>query len=248
MNLVLFTPEQERLYRRFDELFVPAADKRAGHIINVLKLKQGDTLRCGTVGSGHYCLMRVLDISPDGVTLGPTGEEFPSPEPNPVTLILGQVRPICVKRILRDVTALGVGKLVLTLGENCEKSYASATIYTSGEYLDVLLDGAMQAMTTYIPQTVFARDVRQAIELTRDASGDRILLDNVVGSHRLARSRIGEGECVMAIGPERGWTDNERSLFIDAGFAPMLIGQRVLRTETAVPVALGILLSRTGRM
>ncbi len=45
-----------------------------------------------------------------------------------------------------------------------------------------------------------------------------------------------------SIGSERGWTDNERQLFKDAGFASCSMGSRVLRTETAATVAATIIL------
>ena len=46
-----------------------------------------------------------------------------------------------------------------------------------------------------------------------------------------------------AIGSERGWTDNERSLFKQAGFALCGMGERVLRTETAATTATVIILN-----
>ena len=49
-----------------------------------------------------------------------------------------------------------------------------------------------------------------------------------------------------AIGSERGWTDKERSLFTDYGFASCSMGVRVLRTETATTVALSLILQSMG--
>ena len=51
---------------------------------------------------------------------------------------------------------------------------------------------------------------------------------------------------VLAIGPERGWSDKERKLFTDKGYRPMLLGSRVLRTETACSAGIAVLLSRMG--
>lgn len=49
-----------------------------------------------------------------------------------------------------------------------------------------------------------------------------------------------------AIGSERGWTDNERSLFKQAGFTLCGMGERVLRTETAATTAAAIILNALG--
>lgn len=42
----------------------------------------------------------------------------------------------------------------------------------------------------------------------------------------------------LLTGPEGGFTDEERTLVIDAGFVPVRLGPRVLRTETAAMTAL----------
>jgi 16S rRNA (uracil1498-N3)-methyltransferase len=48
-------------------------------------------------------------------------------------------------------------------------------------------------------------------------------------------------EAVLAIGPEGGWTDEERDAAVKAGFQEASLGQLILRTETAVIAALAVL-------
>lgn len=45
---------------------------------------------------------------------------------------------------------------------------------------------------------------------------------------------------VLAIGPEGGWTSSELDILTGAGFAVAGLGERVLRSETAVVVSLGL--------
>lgn len=49
-----------------------------------------------------------------------------------------------------------------------------------------------------------------------------------------------EGGVVLAIGPEGGWTDSELEGLEEMGFSRVGLGERVLRSETAVVVALGL--------
>jgi 16S rRNA (uracil1498-N3)-methyltransferase len=44
----------------------------------------------------------------------------------------------------------------------------------------------------------------------------------------------------LAIGPEGGWTDDEIAVGREAGFAEVSLGNRILRTETAVIAALAV--------
>jgi 16S rRNA (uracil1498-N3)-methyltransferase len=45
----------------------------------------------------------------------------------------------------------------------------------------------------------------------------------------------------LAIGPEGGWTDDERGAALDAGLNEASLGRLILRTETAVIAALAAL-------
>ena len=50
----------------------------------------------------------------------------------------------------------------------------------------------------------------------------------------------GEKRIVVAIGPEGGWTLKEYHQFIRAGFLPVHMGPRILRTDMAVPALLSL--------
>ena len=83
----------------------------------------------------------------------------------------------------------------------------------------------------------------------------RVMLDNVKPETTLfgymqknipKNAQTAEFMTYAAIGSERGWTDNERSLFAEAGFASCSMGIRVLRTETAATVAMSLILQSMG--
>jgi 16S rRNA (uracil1498-N3)-methyltransferase len=59
----------------------------------------------------------------------------------------------------------------------------------------------------------------------------------------LTPSRIsGDGPAVVCIGPEGGFSDEEVAMAQEAGFQPVSLGARRLRTETAALVACAIVL------
>jgi 16S rRNA (uracil1498-N3)-methyltransferase len=47
-------------------------------------------------------------------------------------------------------------------------------------------------------------------------------------------------KCLLALGPEGGWSDEEQSALAKAGFAPVSLGERILRSETAAINALAV--------
>jgi 16S rRNA (uracil1498-N3)-methyltransferase len=50
----------------------------------------------------------------------------------------------------------------------------------------------------------------------------------------------------LAAGPEAGFSPDEEAMLEAAGFAPVALGPRVLRTETAAPAALAALAALAG--
>jgi 16S rRNA (uracil1498-N3)-methyltransferase len=60
-------------------------------------------------------------------------------------------------------------------------------------------------------------------------------------SLRVALKHQAASEAVLAIGPEGGWTDEERAAAVKGGFHEASLGQLILRTETAVIAALVVL-------
>ena len=237
MNMILFEEFPQ------DNL-IPASDERARHITEVLKLKEGDSFRMGIIYQSEGDAT-ITGIREEGIEF--SYEPKTIPVMYPVTLLCAQVRPICMKRFLREAVSLGVKRIILCGSDTGEKSYLSSNLYKTGEYKEYLLDGAMQACHAGMSEVLFANTADGAIKMVREhcPGSDLIVLDNVMGSVPLSTAEIGP-EAVIAIGPERGWSDRERRLFSEAGYRPMLLGSRVLRTETACSSGVAVLLSRMG--
>lgn len=219
MNIILFESKPS---------FIPISDERAKHILTVLRLKQGDEFKAGII-NGDEIRCRITSISDDGISVecesaGDLSSLFP------LTLMLAEVRPISMRRILREAVSIGVGRIMLLISDLGEKSYASAGLYKSGEYKKILLDGAMQSGFTGVPPVDFFSSLDDAVASVD--TDNRILLDNVIGVERLSHMHL-SGSVTIAIGPERGWSDRERNVMLESGFSPAIIGNRILRTETA---------------
>ena len=222
------------------ETFLPSSDDRAKHIRKILHMSVGDTFRAGII-NGYEGSARIISSDEKGIAI----EFTPSSDASdlyPLTLIVAQVRPICMRRILREAVSLGVEHIILPVSDLGEKSYLSASLYTKGEYKDILLDGAMQSGATGVSRVTITENAEEAIAIAR---GDvHILLDNAVGAVPLSEENLEKRSVVLAIGPERGWSERERNLFIDNGYRPMLLGKRILRTETAAVAGAAIALAR----
>ena len=178
------------------ELFIPSSDERVKHIRKILHMKEGDSFRAGII-NGDIGKARILSDTEEGISLDFI-PEYDGSRLYPLTLIVAQVRPICMRRILREAVSIGIGRLILPVSDLGEKSYLSASLYKDGEYKDILLDGAMQSGQTGVSRTDLAGSVAEAISLL-PASGRRILLDNAISAVALSSMKLEGESAVLAI-------------------------------------------------
>lgn len=243
MNIVLFKEEEI-------ESPLLKGDARFEHIKKVLHKNVGDTFDAGIIG-GKSGKATITAIDANSLTFEflPTKEEKPL---FPIHLVVGFPRPIQLKRLLRDVSSLGVCAIHLTGTELGEKSYQKSTLVERGAALTALLDGAAQAKTTFVPELVMHKTLEDCFKNlsaldTLAVPKEYILLDTLGAKHHLSQlacCHAFEGKAVvLAIGSERGWTDNERLLFAQKKFTTCSLGERILRTETACTAAVSIVLA-----
>ena len=245
-------------------------DERYLHIKKVLHLKEGDVFKAGIINGkigealiSHLSEEKIVFSfcpNPPDKNIADKGadknkdrkdayevEKIPLPLP-PIKIILGFPRPIQLRRILRDAASLGFAEIVLCGTDLGERSYLKSNLSSPEEIKKYLLDGISQAGQTMLPEFSFCNSVKEALKNLKTASfkGSKVLLD--IGHFpSLSTFKMKKGEeLTIAIGSERGWTQNEREVFFSEGFIPYSMGKRILRTETALTSALSVLLANNG--
>jgi RsmE family RNA methyltransferase len=177
------------------------------------------------------------------------------PERIPIRLLVGFPRPIQLKRLLRDLANLGVSRIDLVGTELGEKSYRDTKLLEDGGAKYALIEGAIQARDTRIPLLSRYFNLKSWLEEKSWREKDILITaDNV--SPQGAFSSIpsidkddkAKQSFVIAIGSERGWSDNERALFENAGFKRLAFGKRALRTETACIASVILAMEKIGEL
>ncbi|MFW5741069.1 MAG: 16S rRNA (uracil(1498)-N(3))-methyltransferase, partial [Myxococcota bacterium] len=105
MNLILLAPSDQ-----FGDRFV-LHDARGVHIREVLRAREGQELRVGML-NGPLGTGRVQRVDPRGVELVCRFEPAAPPRPR-VDLILAVPRPKSLRKLLPEVAAFGVDRIVL---------------------------------------------------------------------------------------------------------------------------------------
>ncbi len=250
MNLLLFEANEIKA-----DSTVCLQDRRSEHIIRTLGCKTGDSIRAGMIngpeGTGEILAIRGKGQNAE-VILCFSAQGESEPEQPAIDLILGMVRPIMLKRILAQVTSLGVGRIFLINGNRVEKSFFGAGLLKDEKYRTYLIEGLEQTKDTYLPQVSIHKRFKPFIEdFIPTVAGDyaRMLV-----AHPDCRADLKEkvgngikGRSLLAVGPEGGWVDFEIEKFSKHSFVPVSLGSRILRTDTAVVALLAQLILLRGK-
>ena len=232
MNLILLHPDDLTA-----DGHARVTGRRAGHIREVHRAEKGDELRVGLLG-GRMGTGRVEEVSPEAIVMSVRLMDDP-PRPLPVTLLLALPRPKAFRRVLQGVTTLGVKRIALFGAYKVEKSYWQSPWLEPEPLREQLILGLEQARDTVLPRVTLHPLFKPFIEdeVPGLAGGTRRLVAHP-GGMGVCPTGAGDG-VTLAIGPEGGFTEYELGLLFGAGFEPVTLGPRILRTEQAVPALLG---------
>lgn len=233
MNIILFEKDERKEGR------VVLNDHRAKHIVKVLRCKVGDSVKVGEVDGaiGKAVILSIKPKYPFVVELQVNLFRKPSPPP-PIDLILALPRPIMLKRILSQVTALGIGTIHLINANRVEKSFWDAGILAEEEYRPHLIHGLEQAVDTRLPEIKIHRYFNAFVdkflpEITKNYSS--LVVAHPGTGKSLGNCLSGSNDRVIyAVGPEGGWVDFEIEKFLLFGMQAFSIGNRILKVDTAV--------------
>jgi RsmE family RNA methyltransferase len=237
MNLILFEENEAGVPLR-------KRDGRAVHLVKILRKKEGDEFDAGLIG-GKRGKGRIERFGDDGALFFSLDlTEFPPPR-LPVTVAAGFPRPVQTRRLLRDLTSMGVREISLMGCELGDRNYLKTTLLTDGGARAALIEGAVQARDTVLPRLAVYPSLPAWLKCGLPACGGEAALiacDNVSPSGSLGCGLYSAGRpAVIAVGPERGWSDSERRQLEEAGFRRLSLGSRALRTETACVAAVAII-------
>jgi len=209
---------------------------RQTHLVNVIKPNIGDSLRVGQI-NGAIGLGKVIAHSELETRLEITLSQN-SPAPLGLKLLLALPRPKMMRRILQTCATLGVSEITLLNSAKVEKSYWQTPLLQPLSIYNHLRLGLEQAGTTQLPLLHKAELFKPFVEdkLSHWAGNSRRLVAHPRNANACPDAT--QQATTLAIGPEGGFTDYEVGKLEEQGFIPFSLGPRIMRVETAIPVAI----------
>ena len=219
--------------------------EEAHHLTRVLRLGAGDEVAVFD-GRGIEFRARVVSAARGAVTVSLV-ERVPAVSPAVhLTLVQAVLKPDAMDHVVRDCTMVGVEVIQPVI--STRTTVKSSTLDKAGErWRRVALASAKQCGRAALPEI---RAVRPFEEwLLQAPAGERFVLlepgagtAGALGLRELAQRPAPQSVTVI-VGPEGGWTMEERVAAIGAGCVPLSLGRLTLRADAVPLVASGAILA-----
>lgn len=227
------------------------------HVNKVLGAHVGDTLKIGELGANLGTAI-IDSITADKIQLSAVVLNTAPPTKLNVTVILALPRPKVLRRLIMDMTALGVGHIILINSYRTQKSYWQSPMLARLD--EFVLEGLQQGVDTIAPTINLKKRFKPFVEdeLASLITAGAIVAHPYTELSLAAYLQQQQAACfaasiplvsantvnkalptVVCIGAEGGWIDYEIELLAKQGCQAVSIGPRILRTEAAVNVIMG---------
>ena len=240
-----------RLY--VDQSLVSGADCPLGrraldHAVKVLRLRAGDPLCLFNGQGGEFAA--VLTPGGGGALLAQVGEFTPDWRESPlsVRLVQGISRGERMDYTLQKAVELGVADIVPVVTERTVLRLAGDRAERRlAHWRGVVVAACEQSGRTRVPAVAEPCSLSDYLTgYSADPGASPGLLLDWTAPDALTDLGAVSGSVSVLIGPEGGLAAAERQAAQAAGYRPVRMGPRILRTETAAVVALAVLQALAG--
>jgi 16S rRNA (uracil1498-N3)-methyltransferase len=243
---VFYAPPENRTD---DLIMLPSAE--AHHAATVMRLQQGARIVV-VDGCGMGFRGEIVSISKKSVEVRVHTEVRNFGEPAArVTLAAGLSAGEKFDTVVEKGTELGVKRFVPVISEKSKVKLDDPLRAASrrNRLEKVALAAMKQCRRSYRPEIATPLTLRLFLG---ESDKQDMNLAFIPGEKSRPLEAIpfdkGSGRVNLLVGPESGFSDAEIDYILNAGFTPVSLGPRILRAETAGPVAVALVMSHLGEL
>jgi len=238
-NMSRFFADKKNI--RGSEIVIDSAED-IHHIKNVLRLKENAVFDVSDSEEWEY-KVRLTYMSKKEIRAAILDKQKFAGEPELNTTLFQAVpKAGKMEAIIQKSVELGVKRIVPV--------FTLRTIPAAGKeerWQKIAAEAVKQCRRGIIPEVAEAVSVTEAARVFRSGRFDKVIFpyENATGrSIKDALRSLHEkpGSLAVIIGPEGGFSDEEAELLVSAGADAVTLGKTILRTETAGPAAIAMIM------
>lgn len=216
------------------------------HIKNVLRLHTGDEITlCDGCGKDYIC--RISELSDDYVGADVEDILMNAAElKTKIVLFQGMPKSDKMELIIQKAVELGVNEIVPVMTKRTVVKLDTKKKSKKLErYNSIVLSAAKQSGRGVIPSVKDFMTFNEALQYAGSLEMNIIPYEEAKGidhSREIIRSVKGKKSLGIFIGPEGGFAYEEVTCAVGIGAECITLGNRILRTETAGPAVLSIIM------
>lgn len=211
--------------------------RQANYLANVLRLGEGAELLVFEGVSGEW-LARIADAGKKRMTLAVV-RRTREPEIIPdVWLAFAPVKRTQTDWLVEKATELGAARLIPVMTQRTVAERVKLERLES-----IVIEAAEQCGRTRLPEIAAPLPLKRFLD-ELDPARHLYFADETGGDPAAAALR--DGPAVILVGPEGGFTGEERALVRGTGASAISLGPRILRAETAALAALAAFMAMAG--
>lgn len=212
----------------------------AKHLVRVLRAEPGQVYE---LSDNQYAYLAEIEAARKSVVSFRIIEKLAPPQASvQVTLITALIKFDHLEWLIEKATELGVSAIQPFEAIRSERGLAQAAVKRLARWRRIALEASQQSRRTVLPH--IGEPVRFAKALEANATV-HLLLDEGENAAPILRvlpnERTPADHVACLLGPEGGWTDEERDQATKAGWILCGLTRNILRAETAGVAALSII-------
>jgi 16S rRNA (uracil1498-N3)-methyltransferase len=210
----------------------------AEHLVRVLRAEVGQVYE---ISDNENLYLAEIEVARKSQVTFKVLEDLPRPAAEAeVVLVTALIKFDRFEWIVEKATELGVTEIRPFEAARSERGLAQAAGKRMERWEKIAREASQQARRARLPVIAEAGSFRAAV--TSDA-GVCLMLDENSGSpiwKCLPETRVATDRVALLVGPEGGWTEEERDGARAGGWKSCSLGATVLRAETAAAAAMAV--------
>lgn len=212
---------------------------RAHHLRTVLRVEPGQ--RFEVSDNERVYLAEVRTVRKDRVVFRVIEGVAARVAPVRLALLAALVKFDRMEMLLEKAAELGTERVTLVTAARSESGLERAAGRRMERWRRIILEASQQTRRARLPDLDGPVSFARAVGVPADY---RYLLDESGTAPPLLaclpQRRLASDAVALLVGPEGGWTEEERREAVGAGWRPVSLGPQILRAETAAIAALAV--------
>ncbi|HNV88431.1 MAG TPA: 16S rRNA (uracil(1498)-N(3))-methyltransferase [Methylotenera sp.] len=220
---------------------VKLSENAATHATRALRLNEGDVINLFNGDGFDYACELILVKKNEVFAKVKSSAAINNEPPLNITLLQGISSGDRMDYTIQKAVELGITHIQpIATERSVVKLSAERAEKRVEHWQNVVISACEQCGRATIPIVSAPKTLANWLAANPQATSMRVLL-NPIGAKRLAEMAKPDGEIQLLIGAEGGLSNTEIDTAISHGFQSVILGPRILRTETAALAAMSVM-------